>query len=391
MAINYFSTPILLSCIEHLEPCPTFLTDRYFVTDGTSLAGVSDIVVEYKDGDKIAAPWVHPRIHGKTLARKGYIAKTIQPGTIKVARTISIEDLKKKAFGEQLFTPLAPEQRLQALITKDLTEMRQAIVRRKEAMCAQIMFSNACVMKEYIDENRYEEKEVRYYDGENPDIYTPSAYWTTTEASGKQIIKDLTAMIRKRQKMGVETTEVLCSPDVVDVLQGNEYIQKLLDLRRYEVGSVKPTELGGGTFADCFMQLNVKGRLLSFIAYDGEYVETEGGDPISFIPAGMICMTAPKQGKIIYGAITQYGEDDQPHTYSAEYVPNVFINRKAGTQEHTLESRPLGMPLCRCSFLTAQVLAPASEPEPEPDKEKEDKEDKEQGGGVQGGGIQGGE
>lgn len=361
--LTYFSTPALIACNEKFTPKYTFLLNRYFVIDGTSLAGVSDVVTEYQDGDMLAAAWVHPRANGKTLARKGYIAKTLQPGTIKISRTISIEDLKKKAFGEQLFTPLAPEQRLQALIAKDNREMTDAIIRRMEAMCAQIVFKNAYIMKEYIDESRYEEKEVRFYEGDNPDIYTPSAYWSTTEASGKQIIADLTAMIRKRQKLGVETTEVLCSPDVVDVLQGNEYIQKLLDNRRYEMGNVSPTELDADNAADCFMRLNVKGRLISFISYDGEYVESEGGDPISYVPAGMICMTAPKQAKIMFGAVTQYGEDNQPHTYCAQYVPSVYINRKAGTQEHMIESRPLGMPLKRGAFLTAQVLAPETEEE----------------------------
>lgn len=381
--INYFSTPVLLFCMENFSPHFTFLSNRYFVIDGTSLAGASDVAVEIQDGDTLAAAWVHPRVNGKTLARKGYIAKTIQPGIIKISRTISIEDLQKKAFGEQLFTPLTPEQRLQALIAKDLQEMMVAITRRIEAMCAQIIFTNSYIMKEWIDENRYEEKEVRFYEGENPDVYTPSAYWTTTEASGEQIMKDLTAMMRKRQRLGVETTEVLCSPDVVDVLLGNKYIREILDNRRFDLGYVSPTEFDADNNASCFMVLNILGRNISFISYDGFYTESEGGEPVSYVPSGMICMTAPKQAKLAFAAVTQYGEDDQPHTYCAQYVPSVFVNRKAGTQERVLESRPLGIPLRRGAFLTAQVLEPATSNNEEP-KQDSEKEGGEEGGGVDG-------
>ena len=103
--------------------------------------------------------------------------------------------------------------------------------RRKEAMAAQVIFTNACTMDEYVDDfEHFEEREVRYFDGDsNPAIYTPTADWTTTEASGKQIINDVAAMVSMLTSRGLAATDVLVAPDVADIILNNEWLLKLLD------------------------------------------------------------------------------------------------------------------------------------------------------------------
>lgn len=45
----------------------------------------------------------------------------------------------------------------------DLDELRGMNARRKEAMAAQVIFTNACTMDEYVDDfEHFEEREVRY-------------------------------------------------------------------------------------------------------------------------------------------------------------------------------------------------------------------------------------
>ena len=75
------------------------------------------------------------------------------------------------------------------------------------------------------DFEHFEEREVRYFDGDsNPAIYTPTADWTTTEASGKQMISDMASMISMLTSRGLPATDVLVAPDVADIILSNEWI-----------------------------------------------------------------------------------------------------------------------------------------------------------------------
>ena len=220
MAFNFYDTHHLLASVQQPPPLHTFLLDRYFPTNAASdIFATNDVLVEYKKGSKKAAPFVAPRKGGITILREGYTMKRFTPSYIAPKRPLTIDDLRKRGFGEALYTNLTPEQRQGVIMLGDLDELRGMNARRKEAMAAEVIFTNGCVMDEYVDDfNNFEEKEVRYYDGEeNPATYTPAANWDTTEASGKQMINDLAAMISMLTSRGLPATEVLMAPDVADV------------------------------------------------------------------------------------------------------------------------------------------------------------------------------
>ena len=198
MAFNFYDTHTLLASVQQLPPLHSFLLDRYFPTNAASdVFATDDVLVEYRKGSKKAAPFVAPRKGGITILREGYTMKRFTPAHIAPKRPLSIDDLKKRGFGEALYTNLTPAQRQGVIMLGDLDELRDMNTRRKEAMAAEVIFTNGCIMHEYTDDlGTYEEKEVRYYDGtSNPAKYTPSADWADTEAGGKQMIDDVAAPI----------------------------------------------------------------------------------------------------------------------------------------------------------------------------------------------------
>lgn len=357
MAFNFYDTHTLLASVQQLPPLHTFLLDRYFPTNAASdIFATDDVLVEYKKGSKKAAPFVAPRKGGITILRDGYTMKRFTPSYIAPKRNLSIDDLKKRGFGEALYSQLTPEQRQGVIMLGDLDELRAMIMRRKEAMAAEVIFTNGCVMHEYVDDlHNFEESEVRYYDGEtNPAQYVPSAKWDTTEASGKQLINDVAAMISMLTTRGLPATEVLVAPDVADVILANEWIIKLLDNRNYMIGGVDPETLPSG--ASKIARLNIKGRMIDFLSYEETYTEVDGTVK-SFIPAGMIAVGAPAAGRTVYGAITQVEQSDgEFHTHPGQYVPKYLSDPKHNTREVQLSSAPLCMPNNENPFITAQVL-----------------------------------
>ena len=357
MAFNFYDTHTLLASVQQLPPLHTFLLDRYFPTNAASdIFATDDVLVEYKKGSKKAAPFVAPRKGGITILRDGYTMKRFTPSYIAPKRPLTIDDLRKRGFGEALYTQLTPEQRQGVIMLGDLDELRAMNMRRKEAMAAEVIFTNGCVMDEYVDDfHTFEEREVRYYDGDtSPAIYTPSANWDTTEASGKQMINDVAAMGSMLTSRGLPFTEVLVAPDVADIIPANEWILKLLDNRNYQIGGVDPATLPTG--ATKIARLNIKGRMIDFLTYEDTYTEVDGTVK-PFIPAGKIAACAPAAGRTVYGAITQVEQSDgEFHTYTGVDVPKYLSDATHNVRELILSSAPLCMPNNENPFIVADVL-----------------------------------
>lgn len=353
--MDFANTLTLLDAVKQMAPTRSFLRDRYFPTnDATDVFNTSEVIVEYKDGNKKLAPFVSPRKNGMTMLRDGYAIKGYSPANIAPRRPLYIDDLNKKGFGEALFSNLTPAARQMALVTMDLMELDEAITRREEAMAAEVMLTNGCVMKHYADKNdEYLEKEIHFYDGvSNPAIYTPTNLWSTTDAD---ILGDLAAMIRMLTTKGCDATEIIVGTDVANAIIDNAKIQKLLDIRRYEMGVVAPQELPTG--AALLASFPVMGHNINVLTYDATY-EDENGNTVSYIPANKVIMTAPGAGRTAYGCVTQVEQTDgEMHSYAGKRVPHYVSDAANNSRSLTLTAAPLVMPKRKNCFISATVLS----------------------------------
>jgi hypothetical protein len=159
-------------------------------------------------------------------------------------------------------------------------------------------------------------------------------------------------MIKILTKRGLSATEAICSPDVADVIINNEYIQKLLDNRRIEMGGINPEELPAGVVK--VARLNVKGHLIDILSYDEEYTDLDGTTK-AFVPAKTLAVGAANAGQTVYGAITQLEDDKQFHTYTGTSVPKV--EAAGNVRSVILSSAPLTIPMNKNPFVVAQALA----------------------------------
>ena len=354
MPFNFYETHTLLMAVQQLTPATAFLRDRYFPTnDASDVFATDDVLVEYRDSSKKLAPFVAPRKGGVTILRNGYYMERYTPPFVAPKRSLSADDLKKRGFGEALYTQLTPEQRQQTLILKDADELGEFITRREEAMAAETMLTNGCIMKHIADDaDESDEMEIRFYsEGSNPATYAPTTKW---DAAGAKILADLGVMARMLTSKGLRATDLICSPDVADTIVNNEVIQKLLDNKRYELGMVEPEVLPAG--AAVMARLNVNGRIISVISYDETYTDDAGKDQL-YIPSGKCILTAPACGRTLYGAVTQVEQaDGEFHTYAGRRVPKYLSNAEGNTRSLTISSRPLLIPNNKNPFIVADVL-----------------------------------
>ena len=111
MPFNFYDTHTLLMAVQQLAPAATFLRDRYFPTnDASDIFATEDVLVEYRDGVRKLAPFVAPRKGGVTILRKGYTMERYTPPFVAPRRTLTLDELRKRGFGEALYSQLTPEQ-----------------------------------------------------------------------------------------------------------------------------------------------------------------------------------------------------------------------------------------------------------------------------------------
>ena len=354
MNINILSSHALIRSASQLVRPVTFLRDRYFPTnDATDIFSTDDVLMEFQDGNKKLAPFVAPRKGGMTILRDGYTMERYSPPFIAPKRPLTVDDLNKRGFGEAIFTQLTPEQRQAALIFKDMQDMDDMIARREEAMASELLLTNKLVMKHHADEiSKYEEMVIQFYSGSNPNVASLTTKWNT---DGANILGDLAVLVRMITAKGLPVTDLLCSPDVADVIIRDDTIEKFLDNRRYELGNVDPKLLPAGAALICV--LNVNGRYINVISYDETYTADNGTDT-QFITAKHAVLTAPNCGRTLYGAVTQVEQDDGLfHTRAGRRVPKFVSDATGNSRDIYLASRPLLVPNNKCGWVAFQAIS----------------------------------
>ena len=124
MAFDYLHVPSFIAAVKEEKPFSTFLRDRYFKFKAAFTT--DEVLVEFKDGNKKRAPFVAPRVGGVTVKREGYRANTFAPAYIAPKRTLTIDELKKKRFGESYYANLTPEDRESEIILDDIIQYLQS-------------------------------------------------------------------------------------------------------------------------------------------------------------------------------------------------------------------------------------------------------------------------
>lgn len=351
---DIYSTHHLLAAVKELTPATTFLKDRYFPTnEATDIFATDDVLVEYKNGSKKVAPFVSPRKGGITITREGSTMERYTPPFIAPRRELRIDDLKKRGFGEALMSGITPEQRESVLLTADMDELSELITRREEAMAAEILTSNKCIMKHYGDNlTDFVEKEISFYGGdENKAVYTPGTKWNV---DGAKILLDLYAMAGMLAERGLAATDLIVGADVAMVMVNDPAIQKLFDIKNYNLGSIAPEELPQGV--SILGVLNAFGKVITVFVYSEKY-EDENGNLVPFIPAGKVVLTAPGAGRTLYGAITQMEQsDNQFHTHAGTRVPKYIADAKDNSRSITISAAPLLIPNNLNPWIAATVL-----------------------------------
>jgi hypothetical protein len=348
----------MIAAISEIKKPTSFLRDRYFPTDQSrDIFDTEDVLMDIRDGVQKMAPVVLPRKKGITVVREGYRTDRMTPPLVAPQRTLTLDDLESRGFGEALFRSMTAEQREGAILAQDLIDLDEMHSNREEYISAQCMINNGYVLPQYSDDYGKDENipyAIQFYDGaNNPAQYTPTVPWN---APGATIYADLGVIVRMLTKAGKNVSDFVSSPDVIDAIINDETIYKMLDNRNMKFGDFEPKALPEG--ASYYGRINVAGRMISLFSYEAEFKDDITGAVEPIFAPGQVIVTAPESGRGMYGAVKQIEEADRKfHTYSGNRVPKFTSDIDNDVRTLKLSSRPLFVPRYVNPWVSAQVFA----------------------------------
>lgn len=348
MPIDILNTYYLLGLWRGLSPVPSFFKDRYFPTAPTDIFDSDKILVEFQDGDNQMAPFLVERAEPIKVARQGYEIHEYSPTMVGNKRDLTLDDLKKRGFGEAILSNSTEEQRAARYAMEDMAVLDRRVSRTEEWLCAQTILNNGFTVNEMVDKTHIGNvATVQFYDAAkgNDGIYTigQGYKWDDNGVTWAKVVATVRAMCRGLSQRGLAHTDLLCGIDAIDALLALDEFKALVDKNSgITISSGIEAELSKYDGVTFYGQINFGGYKLNVISVDEQYTDASNQTQNHF-PKNSICVTAPGAGHLMYAKITQI-VDKQFQTIADKRIPRLFIDERHDTREIWLRSRPFAAP-----------------------------------------------
>ena len=317
-----FTTRETMDAIDQTPPVRGFFQKTFFPDEQTHVT--EKVEFDVRKGKRIMAPFVSPRIGGKLITRQGW--KTNQFTTPKIApeRVLTVDDITKRAIGENVYSRRTPEEREDELLARDLTDLEESISRRKEWECRQVLYEGKIDVR---DEDDGVDVQIDF-GFTNIFVLGADEQWTLATVDPLPLFRRIRKKIIK--DTGRAPDMMIFSTDVIKAMN-------VLNMKNVEIRPrvVDPALTFYGRIADLDMDI---------YTYDEWFLNDEG-DEESMVPPGTVLMGhSDGEGQVEYGHVTQMEDDKKFHSYEGKLVPKVWADEKDEIKKIRLTSRPLPRP-----------------------------------------------
>jgi hypothetical protein len=337
--MDLYAPKTMRGVIKRTLPLRTFFKTRFFSNSVTF--PTETVSFEFQEGKRRLAPYVNPRTGAETISRDGYDIKSWGTPLIAPKREITNDTLAQKLLGESVYNSgMTPEDRAVRIAAQDISELQETIWRREEFMCARVKQDG------YLD-IRGKGVDFRVnYGFDNIIELAQNEKWTPTF----DILGQLGVFAEDLQKWGVNPDMLLLGSRAAKAVMSNEKLLKLLDIRRAEMGEIRPTQLEGGVrYLGRLITPEVTLDLYSYAEWYPDDTDLDAaGDPKLkplLDPDTVIMQSSEERNSMLYGIITLMDKASGTHvSYMEEYVPHSWFTEEPPQRFISIRSRPLPMP-----------------------------------------------
>ena len=327
--IEYNDTISLMGVMERIKPPASFLLDTFFPQIPATTV-TSKIMIEYRKGGRRLAPFVVKGSKGINMARENSWIETYTPPMVGPRRVITPEDLEHRTFGEAVYSTKTPAQRAAEMQARDLVELRDMIINRKNKMAADILTTGKCDIEGFADDGKTILLDTVEFQGWDQKL-TPSTTWDNPNADIYHDIKGMSELIQERT--GQIPTLMLCGSNIEDYIIENSTMAKWLAIPNRE-------NLAMLSIAPRFQSNQIRriGMIQALNLEIYSYAETytdDDGTVKPFLDPDSVIIANPGRGRQLHGAVTLLNESASGYnTYSGQYVP--YYNGDRNNQEISL-------------------------------------------------------
>lgn len=347
--ISIYNPRTMGRIVERLPQERTFLRDTFFRNE--EIFTTEKVDVDYVKGNRKVAPIVSRLVGGKIVPNTGYETKSYKPPLVAPEVITTVDDILKRLPGESLVSKITPEQRAVQKMAKDFVMLEGQIVRREELMCAQALFTGKI---ELIGDGVNEQLDFGF---ENTEKLAGQKKWTDQEHSDP--IKDIERWRKEVQKKGFVNCDVaIMGSDAKDAFINHPKVKELLDVRNYNLATIKPKELpNGATYIG-----SINGLGMDIYTYNEWYLDdwTDPNTPTTkpLVPDNAVgLLSTAANYSMYYGAITLVDDKTKDfRTVAEKYVPDTYVERRPVRRFLNLSSAPLAVPHEIDSWYVGEVV-----------------------------------
>lgn len=348
--ISIYDPRTMGKLVERMPKVHTFIRDTFFRHVETFHTVKID--VDFKKGSRVLAPFVHKKIGGVTVPNSGYTTSTYEPPLIAPNKITTIDDILARSPGESLYNGKTPNQRAVEKMQSDFSELDEMITRREEWMCCQALFTGKIPI---LDTDGKEIQEEIDFNFTNKTVLKSAENWKNT-TGGK--LKQLKAWKKTAQEKGFVNCNIcLMGDEALECFLADEEVQKMLDIRSYDIAEIKPKELpNGATYIGTIRKENI-----DIYGYNALYLDnwTDKKKPVNkpLLPTNIVALLSTQaRYSMYYGAIGITDENKKIIAVAeGQRVPEQWVERNPARRFLQLNSAPLSVPHEVDSWYIAEV------------------------------------
>ena len=350
--VSIFEPRTMGKLVSRIPQVHTFFLTTFFNNIKTFVTKHVD--VDFKKGSRALAPFVHPAIGGKTIPNSGFQTNTYTPPLVAPDKITTVRDLENRMAGENIYSGTSPAERAVRKLSEDFTELNEMITRREEWMATQAIFTGKIPIKgEGLDE-------VIDFSFTNKETITAAA--SKWGAATSDPIGDLERWRETVQKNGFVNCNIcVMASDVAKAFINHEKVKSLLDIKAYDLATIKPRELPNGvTYVG-----TINGLGLDIYKYNEWYLDnwTDPANPVQYplVPEKTLALLSTTANySRCYAAVTILDESNGAAenflTVEGARVPDTWTKRRPARRFIQINSKPLPVPHEVNSWFVAVVL-----------------------------------
>ena len=339
MAISIYDPRTMGKLVERMPKVHTFVRDTFFRNRETF--DTQKIDVDFKKGNRALAPFVHKKKGGATIDNEGFQTNTYEPPLVAPNKITTIDDILKRTPGESLYNGKSPNQRAVEKMQRDFTELDEMITRREEWMCCQSLFRGKILI---LDKNGKAIQEEIDFQFTNKETLKTADSWKTKKG-GK--IAQLKAWRKQVQKKGFVNCNIcLMGSDALEAFLSDEEVQKMLDVRRFEVAVIAPKELpNGATYIGTIHEIG-----MDIYTYNEWYLDNwtnaEKPEDKPLLPDNIVALLSTEADySMYYGAVGIVDEAGKTiAVVEGSRIPEQWVERRPARRFLQLSSAPIPVP-----------------------------------------------